>query len=117
MTELAQLHCQPRHGDADRLPKSEVHRLLGEVPDWNLTTDGHCIHRSYRFPDFVEAVAFVNAVAQMAEAENHHPDIELSYGRCTVRFNTHDVGGLSLNDFICAALSDRYYLSAGTHRE
>lgn len=116
MTELAEMHCQPRHGDGDRLPKSEVHRLLGDVPHWSLAEDGHAIHRSYHFPDFVQAVALVNAVAEMAEAENHHPDIELSYGRCSVRFNTHDVGGLSLNDFICAAMTDRLYAATGANK-
>lgn len=113
MTELAQLHCQPRHGEADRLPSSESHRLLAKVPQWALSEDGLSIARSYRFPDFLTAVAFVNVLAATAEAENHHPDVELSYGRCGVRFNTHDVAGLSLNDFICAAKTDRLYTAAG----
>jgi 4a-hydroxytetrahydrobiopterin dehydratase len=106
MSELSNMHCQPRHGDHDRLPQSEVHRLLPELAHWTLSSDGHAISRVYRFKDFVAAVAFVNALTPIIETENHHPDLELSYGRCGVRFNTHDVNGLSLNDFICAAKTD-----------
>jgi 4a-hydroxytetrahydrobiopterin dehydratase len=117
MTELAKLHCQARQGEADRLPKSETHQLLAQLPRWELSADGHAIVRNFKFPDFLTAVAFVNVLAAMAEAENHHPDLELGYGRCGVRFNTHDVGGLSLNDFICAAKTDGLYAASGADRE
>lgn len=109
MSQLAEQHCIPRRGESHRLPGSDVHRLLSELPQWSLAADGHAISRLYRFANFVAAVDFVNALTAMAEAEDHHPDLEVGYGRCTVRYNTHDVGGLSLNDFICAARADRIY--------
>lgn len=109
MNPLAEQHCIPRRGPAHRLPGSDVHRLLAELPQWSLSPDGHSIGRLYRFENFVAAVDFVNALTAMAESEDHHPDLEVGYGRCNVRYNTHDVGGLSLNDFICAARADRLY--------
>lgn len=113
MTDLAEQHCVPRRGESHRLPPTEVQRLLAELPHWHLAADGQAITRQYRFAHFVAAVAFVNALTPMAEAEDHHPDLEVGYGRCTVRYNTHDVGGLSLNDFVCAAKADRLYVAAG----
>lgn len=113
MTDLAEQHCVPRRGESHRLPPTEVQRLLAELPHWQLAADGQAITRQYRFAHFVAAVAFVNALTPMAEAEDHHPDLEVGYGRCTVRYNTHDVGGLSLNDFVCAAKADRLYVAAG----
>ena len=109
MSKLAEQHCIARRGEQHRLPTSEVHHLLGELPQWSLAADGHSISRLYRFKNFVTAVAFVNALTDMAEAQDHHPDLEVGYGRCGVRYNTHDVGGLSLNDFICAARADHIY--------
>lgn len=109
MSNLAEQHCVPRRGDHHRLPQSEVHRLLMELPQWTLAADGHSIFRLYRLKDFVAAVDFVNTLCEMAEAQDHHPDLEVGYGRCNVRYNTHDVGGLSLNDFICAARADELY--------
>jgi 4a-hydroxytetrahydrobiopterin dehydratase len=109
MSKLAEQDCIPRRGEVHRLAHSEVHRLLAELPQWSLAADGHAITRLYRFTNFVGAVAFVNALTGMAEAQDHHPDLEVGYGRCQVRYNTHDVGGLSLNDFICAARADQVY--------
>ena len=109
MSELADQHCVPRRGEAHRLPADEVRRLLASLPGWTLRADGLAIVRALRFRDFLGALAYVNALADIAEADDHHPDLELGYGRCTVTFNTHDVGGLSLNDFICAAKAERLY--------
>ena len=64
------------------------------------------LQKAFEFPDFHHTMAFVNALAWIANAEDHHPDLQLSYGHCTVRFNTHSVGGISINDFICAAKVD-----------
>jgi 4a-hydroxytetrahydrobiopterin dehydratase len=74
------------------------------VSGWQLR-DG-AIEKTYTFANFHETMAFVNALAWIAHTENHHPDLALSYSRCVVRFNTHDVGGISINDFICAAKAD-----------
>ena len=71
--------------------------------DWALSDDGHFVSKSFRFRDFHRCMAFVNAVAWIAHVEDHHPDMEVGYGHGLIRFNTHDVGGLSENDFICAA--------------
>ena len=78
--------------------------LAGALPGWALHEGA--IEKTFRFGNFHETMAFVNALAWIAHAEDHHPDLALSYGRCTVRFNTHSVQGISINDFICAAKAD-----------
>ena len=86
------------------MPPEEIAAHLARAPGWALV-DG-AIQKRYPFPDFHRTMAFVNALAWVAHAEDHHPDLQLSYGHCTVRFNTHSVGGISINDFICAAKVD-----------
>lgn len=81
-----------------------IEQQLAQVAGWMLV-DG-AIEKRFSFPDFHRTLAFVNALAWIANAEDHHPDLLVSYGGCTVRFNTHAVGGISLNDFICAAKVD-----------
>ncbi len=83
---------------------NEIDRHLAQAPGWVLAEGA--IEKRYSFPDFHRTVAFVNALAWVANAEDHHPDLLVSYGQCTVRFNTHAVGGISINDFICAAKVD-----------
>ena len=102
MTGLLQQHCRPLSGPA--LAAHELPPLLAAVPGWAVV-DG-ALRRERRFPDYAATIAFVNAVAALAEREDHHPDLLVSWGRCTVRWHTHSVGGLSLNDFICAAHVD-----------
>jgi 4a-hydroxytetrahydrobiopterin dehydratase len=81
--------------------------LMSQLDDgWNLADDGLEISRDFQFKDFHQTMAFVNAVAWIAHREDHHPDLEVGYGHCRVRFSTHAVGGLSQNDFICAAKVD-----------
>lgn len=108
MPTLAEQHCTPRRGEDHRLPPAQIESLLAELPDWRIASDG-LIERCYRFPDFAGAMAYAQRIAAMADAEDHHPDLVIGYGRCTVRYHTHDVGGLSLNDFICAARADALY--------
>ena len=103
---LADAHCLPRRGSEHRLPEARVRELLPEVPEWELVEDGHALTRTFRFPDYYRTMAFVNALAFMAHREDHHPDLGVHYDRCVVRYSTHDVGGLSENDFICAARAD-----------
>ena len=69
--------------------------------------DGEALTRTFRFDDYYRTIAFVNALAYIANRENHHPDLSVHYDRCVVRFSTHDAGGLTENDFICAARTDR----------
>ena len=100
---LAQSHCVPRKGKEHALDSAEIKRLLDTLPGWSLTQDGMHIEKAFGFDDFHRTMAFVNAVAWIAHREDHHPDFEVGYARCVLRWSTHDVGGLSLNDFICAA--------------
>lgn len=83
---------------------AEVSQHLGRAAGWMLH-DG-AIQKRYDFADYHRTMAFVNALAWVAHGEDHHPDLLVSYNRCTVRFNTHSVGGISINDFICAAKVD-----------
>lgn len=84
---------------------TQLTQLNGEQPDgWKLI-DGS-IEKTYRFANFHETIGFVNALAWIANREDHHPDLTVSYNRCVVRFNTHDVNGISVSDFFCAAAVD-----------
>ncbi|MCY1555076.1 putative pterin-4-alpha-carbinolamine dehydratase [compost metagenome] len=84
---------------------TQLTQLNGDVAQgWKLI-DG-ALEKTYTFADFHGTMAFVNAVAWIAHRENHHPDLALGFARCTVRFNTHDVGGISVSDFFCAAAVD-----------
>lgn len=96
-------HCVPRKGKDAGLSKEEVSAYLAALPGWHLAAEGGEIRKEFRFADYFHTIAFVNAVASIAHREDHHPDLEVSYNRCIVRYSTHDVGGLSLNDIICAA--------------
>ena len=100
MDDLRQRHCQPLEGHAP-LDDGAIAEHLRHVAGWSLA-DG-AIERVFTFADFHATMAFVNALAWVAHREDHHPDLQLSYSRCTVRFSTHAVGGISVNDFICAA--------------
>ncbi len=101
--DLANLHCQPRKGREHGLDTAQVTDLLGQLPGWRLHDDRTAIIKDFKFPDFHHTLGFINAVGFMANHEDHHPDIEAGYGHCQLLWSTHDVGGLSLNDFICAA--------------
>jgi len=74
--------------------------------DWSIDTTGKEINSSFKFRNYYQTMAFVNAMAWVAHAEDHHPDIEVGYNRCLIRYSTHSVGGLSNNDFICSAKID-----------
>ena len=90
------------------LNPTEVVSRLATVPGWKLTGDGAnvAIEKTYSFASYYETISFVNAVAFIANAQDHHPDLSVHYDRCVVRFNTHDVKGLSETDFECAAQTD-----------
>jgi Pterin-4a-carbinolamine dehydratase len=87
---------------------AEIVTRLTAIPGWKLTGDGPdvAIEKSYSFANYYETISFVNAVAFIANAQDHHPDLSVHYNRCVVRFNTHDVKGLSETDFECAAQVD-----------
>ena len=107
MTRLVDRKCSACTPGTPVLPAAEAKRLLGELDSaWSIVEDGKAIRRAFRFADFYRTMAFVNAVAWIANAQDHHPDLELGYNYCRVRFSTHAIGGLSENDFICAARID-----------
>lgn len=90
------------------LTATEVVAKLAQLEGWSLSGDGAnvAIEKTYRFANYYETIAFVNAVAFIANAEDHHPDLSVHYDRCVVRLNTHDVGGISSSDFECAVRFD-----------
>jgi 4a-hydroxytetrahydrobiopterin dehydratase len=106
LTDLSAQHCRPLKGEEHGLTSTQVRELLTALPGWQLSTDGKAITKDFRFEDFHRTLGFINAVGFMANREDHHPDLEAGYGHCQVLWSTHDVGGLSLNDFICAARTE-----------
>ena len=100
--ELAQEHCPPLRGSEHRLDHAQANRLLDCLPGWQISANG-VLQKELSFASYAATLLFVNTVACLAERENHHPDLEVGYGRVKVSYSTHDVGGLSRNDFICAA--------------
>lgn len=106
MIELTKKQCKPCEGGTAPLTGTEAMALLQQTPEWSLNEGGTEIHRTYEFKNYYQTMAFVNALAWIAHREDHHPDIEVGYKRCHVRYSTHSIGGLSENDFICAAKID-----------
>ncbi|MCB1738177.1 MAG: 4a-hydroxytetrahydrobiopterin dehydratase [Gammaproteobacteria bacterium] len=107
MGSLRDRRCLPCDGLTERLQRDRAEPLLAELhPAWALDDDATELHREFEFSDFNQTMAFVNAVAYIAHAEDHHPNLEIGWGHCLVRYTTHAIDGLSENDFICAALID-----------
>jgi len=89
------------------LSAEQARQLLDSLhTDWDMDAAGKSITRSCKFGNYYETLAFVNALAWVAHREDHHPDLEVGYNRCVIHFSTHSIGGLSDNDFICAARID-----------
>jgi 4a-hydroxytetrahydrobiopterin dehydratase len=108
MSELASKKCAPCEGGVAPLTEREANALRAQLhADWKLAADAKSLTRSLKFKDFYRTMSFVNAVAHIANVEDHHPDLEIGYGRCDIRYSTHAISGLSENDFICAAKIDR----------
>ncbi len=104
MTELASQQCSNLSADDPALNNDEAAALLSQLePKWQLNTEQQTISFSYSFKNYYQTMAFVNVIAQIAHQQNHHADLLVSYNRCLVTYSTHSVGGLSINDFICAA--------------
>lgn len=102
--DLAAKTCKPCEGGVPPLEQAEIDRLLKELPGWEQS--GNEIGKTYRFKNYHETMAFVNASAWISHREDHHPDLAVGYNQCRVRYSTHAIGGLSENDFICAAKID-----------
>ena len=111
MTELSDKKCVPCEGGVAALTKAEAEKLRAKLAaDWKLSDDAKSIRRELKFKDFYRAMSFANAIAHIANIEDHHPDLEVGWGYCNVVFSTHAIKGLSENDFICAAKIDRVAL-------
>lgn len=98
MSNLAARHCKP---SVTKLSSADAAKFAGQVAGWQIETD--TLAKVFPFKNYHETMAFVNMVAWIAHREDHHPDMTVSYNKCRVAFSTHSVGGLSENDFICAA--------------
>ena len=107
MNELARKKCVPCEGGVAPLTPQQVAPLLKGLAGWE--RDGAMISKTYRFRNYFETMAFVNAAAWVSHREDHHPDMVVGYDRCKVSYITHAIDGLSENDFICAAKLDALF--------
>ena len=106
---LSMKHCAPCRGGVPPLDRAQAETYLKEVPGWVLAADAARIRRDFKFKNFIEALAFVNRIAELAEQEGHHPDISFGWGYCAVTLCTHKISGLHENDFVMAAkINERY---------
>jgi 4a-hydroxytetrahydrobiopterin dehydratase len=111
VTNLAEMHCKPVRKEDSPLADTELPKYAAELPGWTLRREGaeprlECV---FRFRDFAGAMAFAVRIGELAEAEDHHPLLQVEWGRVTVSWWTHRIHGLHLNDFIMAAKTDRAY--------
>jgi 4a-hydroxytetrahydrobiopterin dehydratase len=108
MSDLADKKCAPCAGGVLPLTPELARDLQKQLhKDWRLSDDAKSLKRSFKFKDFYRTMSFVNALAHIANVEDHHPDLEVGYAFCRITYSTHAIGGLSDNDFICAAKIDR----------
>jgi 4a-hydroxytetrahydrobiopterin dehydratase len=107
MSALTERKCKACGGDTPPLAREDAQQLLKQLnSEWALNMETGAIRRAFAFKDFYRTMSFVNALAHIANIEDHHPDLEVGYNYCRVQFTTHAVKGLSENDFICAAKVD-----------
>lgn len=103
MLPLHQQNCHELEAPPLKLTLQEQQDLLGEIPGWTINPDDQTLQSDFAFQHFYQTMAFANAVAWIAEQQNHHPQLHISYRQCKVTYTTHSVGGITLYDFICAA--------------
>jgi 4a-hydroxytetrahydrobiopterin dehydratase len=103
---LAASHCKP---GAPKLADADLATVLDALPGWS--RQGDRLEKSFGFANYHETIGFVNALAWIANREDHHPDLTVGYNRCTVAWSTHDAGGITQNDVVCAAKTDRLVTS------
>ena len=106
MSDLSAKQCVPCRGGVPPMSPAEIIPLHGQLSGWDVIGYHH-LHKAYGFPDFAQALAFVDRIGALAEAQGHHPDLELSWGRVAVKIWTHKIDGLTESDFIWAAKADR----------
>lgn len=101
--KLTRRQCKPCEGGVTPLTREEAQATLKQIAGWALSDDGKAIYRRFQFKNFYQTMAFINAMAWIANTQDHHPDFSAGYNYCLVNYTTHAIGGLSENDFICAA--------------
>lgn len=107
VTDLSGKKCKPCEGGVAPLKPQEIDNLLKQITGWDYA--GGVIAKTYSFKNYYQAMAFVNATAWISHREDHHPDITLGHNQCRIEYSTHAIGGLSQNDFICAAKIDALF--------
>lgn len=105
--DLSSKQCQPCTGGMQPLSQPEIDMLFKQIDGW--TQHGQIIEKTFDFKNYYQTMAFVNAVAWLSHREDHHPDLSVGYNKCRVEYSTHAIGGLSENDFICAAKCDALF--------
>jgi 4a-hydroxytetrahydrobiopterin dehydratase len=111
MSELSKHQCIATPKDSPKLRDSEIAQLQPQIPDWVLETNNEILRleNTFSFGNFIEAMAFANKIADIAEANDHHPALLVQYGSVKVSWWSHSIGGLHLNDFVLAAKTDKAY--------
>ena len=109
MTDLVNKRCKPCEGGVAPYNAQQTKEMLGKLKAW-IVEDGKLV-KLYPFKNYYETMAFVNALAWISHREDHHPDLLVGYNKCRVEYSTHSIGGLSENDFICAAKADALFKS------
>ena len=111
MTELVKMECIPCRGDSPQMAEAELRGYLPQVPDWQVVSidNERRLKRAYKFKNFAGPLAFTNQVGGLAEEQDHHPQIILEWGKVTISWWTHAIGGLHRNDFVMAARCDALY--------
>jgi 4a-hydroxytetrahydrobiopterin dehydratase len=105
--DLTNKNCKPCEGGVPALTQDEARAMLKQLDNWDLKDN--VISKTFAFKNYYQVIAFVNAVAWMTHREDHHPDMSVGYNQCRVEYSTHAIGGLSENDFICAAKVDALF--------
>jgi len=109
MTPLHEQQCLTPKQGLRQLPDEEITALLMQLQGWEHDAVTQTLNKHFKFDNYYQTIAFVNALAWIAHREDHHPDLEVSYNRCVVHYTTHAVNGLSINDFVCAAKVDQLH--------
>ena len=111
MSELSEMRCTACRGDEPTLTDAEITELLPQLPEWQVVQREGIkrLERVFRFPNFAQALTFTNRVGEQAEEEGHHPALLTEWGKVTVTWWTHKIGGLHRNDFIMAAKTDEFF--------
>lgn len=106
MNELTTIRCVACEGGVPPLTQAETQNYLKQISGWDVLDDQKTIYKRFQFKGFMKTMSFVNAIAWIANQEGHHPDMEVGFNYCVIKFTTHAIDGLSKNDFICAAKID-----------